>query len=203
MKTRFLIFLILLSVLACKKDEEEPVEEEIIPDQLLGDTDAELLQSVFLSSIQATTTGERYSGSMTTYGFNLGRVENVSRSPIHSFMISRTNPDPIYYAYYSQRYPRTMPYGNDLTLKAHIKGVDLEGEGISLIIRCEDKSLAPVQVVTTEGSVSIKGTFDWTAYTVELKDLQSTVDVLYVYLNYLPNTTGKVYFDDITLTRTE
>ena len=203
MKTSFLILLIFLSLLACKKDEEVIEEPEVIPDQLLGDTDAELLASTFWSSIQATLSGQRYSGAMTTYGFNLGRNELVSRSPVHSFMISRTTPDADFYAYYSQRYPRTMPYGNDLTLKAYVKGVNLEGDGISLIIRCEDVNLTPVQVVTTEGTVKIAGTFDWTEYTVKLLDLQSTVTVLYVYLNYLPNTTGTVYFDDITLTRSE
>jgi hypothetical protein len=203
MNTRFLIFLILLSLLACKKEDEIVEEPEVIPNQLLGDTDAELLQSVFWTSVQATLSGQRYTGSTTTYGFNIGRNEKVSRSPVHSFMISRTTPDSDYYAYYSQRYPRTMPYGNDLTLKAHIKGVDIEGEGISIIIHCEDKNLSTVQEVTTEGTVKIAGTFDWTEYTVKLLDLKSTVTTLYVYLNFLPNTTGTVYFDDITLTRSE
>ena len=203
MKTRFLIFLILLSLSACEKEDEIIEEPEVIPDQLLGDTDAELLQSVFWTSMQATLSGQRHTGSTTIYGFNIGRNEKVYRSPVHSFMISRTTPDSDFYAYYSQRYPRKMPYGNDLTLKAHIKGVNLEGEGISLIIRCEDASLSPVQVATTEGTVKIAGTFDWTEYSVKLLDLQSTVTTLYVYLNYLPNTTGTVYFDDITLTRSE
>jgi hypothetical protein len=203
MKKICILILILLSVLACKK-EETVVEETVIPDQLLGDTDAELLASQFWNSYQvSSTSGQILTGAITTHGFTIGRIENVSRSPIHSFMISRTTINSEYFAYYSQRYPRQMPVGKNLTLRAYIKGVNLEGEGASLMIECEDVNLAHVQVADTRGSVSIKGTFDWTAYTVELKNLGSNVTTIFVYLNYLPNTTGTVYFDDITLTQAQ
>ena len=203
MKKPFILALVFLSVLACKKTDEQTTEEVVIPDQLLGDVDAELLTSQFWNSYQVALNGQILTGSITTHGFTIGRIENMSRSPIHSFVISRTTLDADYMAYYSQRYPRTMPVGKNLTLQAYIKGENLTGEGISLSIRAEDVNLAPIQVVTTEGIVSIKGTFDWSPYSVTLTNLPGNITTLYVYLNYHRNTTGTAYFDDITLTRSQ
>jgi hypothetical protein len=200
MKIIYFIIAVSLSVLACKK--EEPVTEEVeIPVQLLGDTDAELLGSQFWNSYQVEINGLIQAGAATTHGFSIGRVENVSRSPIHSFMIARTTLDPTYYALYSQRYPRQIPFGDDLKLMVYVKGVNLEGNGIALKVWGEDEKLDTVQQSTLPIAVRTNGTFDWTLYTLTMPAVQTSVKSLYVHLIYLQNTTGNVYFDDITLTR--
>ena len=190
MKIIRLLLLAFLLVSACKK-EEKTSEEIVIPMQLLGDTNLEFLQGHFWYSYYPPAAG----------GFFVGRIDTVSFSPTHSFMISRTTPDSVNFAYYAQIYFLQIPVGDDLTLKAYIKGVNLEGEGASILIGCNDENNAPVQYEGTEGNISITGTFDWTPYTIDLIDLKSNVKTIYVFLIYLPNTTGKVYFDDITLTR--
>ena len=200
MKIIYLIIAVSLSVFACKK-EEPAAEVAEIPIQLLGDTDAELLGSQFWNSYQVQINGLTQAGAATTHGFTIGRVETVYRSPIHSLMISRTTPDPTYYAFYSQRYPRQIPYGDDLTLEVYLKGVDLSGDGIALKVWGEDEKLDTLQQTTLSIPVSTNGTFDWTQYSVTMPEVQNGVKILYVYLIYLQNTTGKVYFDDITLTR--
>lgn len=188
MKISYLLILAFVLVSGCKK-EEEASEEAVIPTQLLGDTNAEYLGGSFWYSTIAAN------------GFFLGRIDNVFLSPTHSFTISRTTPDSVNIAYYAQIYNLKMPVGDNLTLKAHIKGVNLEGEGVSIMILCNDENNTPVQYEGTEGTISITGTFDWTPYTIDLLDLQSSVKTIYVFLIYLTDTTGTVYFDDITLTR--
>lgn len=188
MNIRCLLFFVFILVLACKK-EEKTSDEIVIPVQLLGDTNAEFLGGSFWYSTPASI------------GFFIGRIDNESLSPTHSFTISRTTPDSVNIGYYAQIYSRQMPVGDNLTLEAHIKGVNLEGEGVSIMILCNDENNTPVQFVSTEGTISITGTFDWTPYTIDLVDLQSSVKTIYIFLIYLPNTTGAAYFDDITLTR--
>ena len=92
-----------------------------------------------------------------------------------------------------------LPVGKDITLEAKIKG-NLSGQGAGLMIRADDSSPAfgdPEQIATTKES-SITGNFDWTSYRVVLKDLGEMKSVT-IYLIFLPDTTGEVFFDDITV----
>ena len=88
------------------------------------------------------------------------------------------------------------------SLEVKIKS-NLIGEGISIVIR-GDNTVHPTgtaeQFVTTQGSSPISGTFDWTDYGVKLANVDASTQSLTVYLVYLQNTTGEVYFDDISLT---
>jgi hypothetical protein len=57
------------------------------------------------------------------------------------------------------------------------------------------------QFASTEGTIKINGTKDWTTYTVELKEkVRSDINNIRVFLFYLPETSGTVYFDDASLT---
>lgn len=94
-----------------------------------------------------------------------------------------------------------IPTGKSLTLRVRIKG-QLEGDGVSIAIRGDDTSnISGVgeQFATTQGPSPISGTFNWTEYGLNLDTIEPNIKSLTVYLIYLPNTTGTVYFDDVSL----
>jgi len=105
-------------------------------------------------------------------------------------------------SFWAQQRCRDIPRGKALTLKAMVKG-NLVGPGIRLAIRCDDASsslISPgVQFISTEGSSSITGTFDWTEYSVQIAEVSPAATCTWIFLVYLPNTTGEVYFDDVSL----
>ena len=53
---------------------------------------------------------------------------------------------------------------------------------------------------STGGTVEIKGTKDWTSYTVTSPDIPHGISKINVYLILVKSTIGTVYFDDISLT---
>lgn len=123
-------------------------------------------------------------------------------SPKRSIVISTKTADSINIAYWGQSIKDNLPIGQVVTLKVKIKAA-LDGEGASIVIRGDDNySLysRAEQFVTTQGESPIIGTFDWTEYSITLDNVDATTIMLTVYLVYLPNTTGEVYFDDISLT---
>ena len=133
--------------------------------------------------------------------FELLWTDEAYTSPSHSIKISAASQTDTTYAGWAQAIMTGIPNGNDLTLQVKIKGVDLVGDGVAIAIR-GDASVSDtvIQFETSEGQDVINGTFDWTSYTVELKNVEENVDRLLVFFIYMPNTTGSVYFDDATLT---
>ncbi|MGB3589726.1 MAG: hypothetical protein WBA23_24475 [Tunicatimonas sp.] len=119
-------------------------------------------------------------------------------SPQKSLKISSQDKIEDDFALWAQSIRRDIPFGRNLTLRAKIKG-NLSGQGVSIAIRT-DKSNDRLQFATTQGDTTINGEFDWTEYSVNLNDVSSETDNILVYLIYLPETSGEVYFDDITLT---
>ena len=176
-----------------KQKDKNPTQ---VSEQLLIDTDLE------------TNPNDRTNPNYRKSWFKNGSGGNFiaswtdadSFSPTHSIKIARTTIDTTNFWYWGQTYTGKMPTGQTLILTAKIKGVKLTGEGVSILIRCDGESDHVIQMKGTEGFISIVGTFDWTTYTVKLSELNSLVQYIVVYLLYLPNTTGTVYFDDITLT---
>lgn len=180
MKKYFLLCFSICILLSCKK--EDPT-----PNQLLKNTDMESVSS----------------STWTNWGTGTGFTATVSSeesfSPNKSLMISRTAIDTENYWYWYQSYSGTIPFGRDLTLTAKIKGVNLSGNGASIAIRC-DGATTSLQFETTQNVVPINGTFDWTTFTATLSNVQSDVTSIVVFLIYLRNTNGTLYFDDVTLT---
>lgn len=166
-------------LISCKKEDK-------IQTQLLINTD---LESANMSVWFNTGTGS---------GFSAYRTNEDSFSPSYSLKIERTTLDYANYWYWGQLYEGEMPFGEDLTLTARIKGVDLSGNGISIAIRADADST--YQFETTQYMTNISGTFDWAEYSVDLSELSADVTKIYIFLIYLHNTTGTVLFDDITLT---
>jgi hypothetical protein len=186
--SRNLVLLFSFMILADFVKEDQTSEKTKIPSQLLADPDAELIS------------GQYWFSKYDSAGFTVNRTDDAYLSPTHSLKISKTVPDSLNSAYYVQIYSGQMPVGRNLTLQVHVKGLNLEGDGVSILLLCNDIDDSTVQFTGTEGDKSIAGTFDWTSYKLELIDLKSEVRKIYVFLFYLPNTTGTAYFDDITLT---
>ena len=152
----------------------------------------------------AYPTGWNYSAGHDSNGYLNHTVEwtdEVAYSGNRSLKISTYKLDSENTASWSYELSRDLPVGQDITLEAKIKG-NLVGQGASLLIRADDVYTAvgdPEQYATTQGNTPITGIFDWTIYLVVLKDLGLNVKSITVYLEFLPNTTGEVFFDDISI----
>ncbi len=131
-------------------------------------------------------------------------VTEESYSPDKSLKISNQVSDSTGFAFWAQSLYDDIPTGQDVTLKVKIKG-NLTGDGVSIVIRGDDydswhNNGDLKQFETTEGDTKISGTFDWTEYSLTMTDVTEDVTIMTVYLVYLENTVGEVYFDDASLT---
>lgn len=125
-------------------------------------------------------------------------TDEESFSATKSLHISTDTIESTDFAFWAQTLNTDIPHGQSVTLRAWVKG-NLTGTGISIVIRGDDTDGVMYQFVSTEGNTSISGTFDWSEYSITLDNIDSRIQILKVYLVYLPNTTGEVYFDDIFL----
>lgn len=187
MKRISLILFTLCIFVSCKKEEQGTLQ---VPDQLFRNTD---LESDPNGAPWEIPFGPKYD-------FIINCTEEDSFSPTHSLKIARTEVDTTNFFFWTQSYSGAIPVGDPLILTAKVKGVSLDGAGVILVIRCDGALSDMIHFVTTEGIHNISGTFDWTTYTLSIPELSEDVKHIYVYLVYLPYTTGTVYFDDITLT---
>lgn len=181
--TLLLIALIIVVTIGCSKDE-------VHPSQLLHNGNVES------GSLQPNdwwySTGENK--------YNVTWTDEESSSPSKSLKISTQTSDPTDFAFWAQT-TTNQGAGKSATLKVKIKS-NLEGKGISIVIRGDDTTIASgagEQFVTTQGTRSISGVFDWTEYSITLDKVEASTKSLTIYLVYLQDTTGEVYFDDITL----
>ena len=192
MKTvRLLLFLFSFAGLfgACKKEEAQP-QAPLIAN---GDIEQQFAGWLFSYDGQHPSNPNGYA-----YGF----TAEAASSPTYSLKLNCNQvKNDTAFSYYGQQKITTtnIPVGAKLTLKARIKTVDIKGKGLSLAIR-GDKVDQPVFFVSTEGKTLINGTKDFTEYTVTLDSYPGGIDNLLIFLLYLPQTTGAVYFDDISLT---
>jgi len=129
--------------------------------------------------------------------FNLMWTEEYSFSPKKSLMISRQTKSATDFTYWTQVIYNNIPIGKTVTLKVKIKG-NLTGDGISIAIR-SDSDTEMLQFVSSENISRIGGTFDWSEYSIQMPKIDVSTESLLIFLVYLPNTTGEVYFDDISL----
>jgi hypothetical protein len=181
MKTFFPCFALILFILSCEKESETA------------------LQYITNSKLENQNSSWFSNGDTTI--FEMVRTTENSHSPDHSLLISRTdlNSNPYEFAFWSQFFTEKIPVGKQLTLRVWIKGVDLTGNGISLVVRT-DGEFNQLQFATTQYMTTISGTFDWTEYTLDFPAVDPETKQLWIFLVFLDNTTGKVYFDDVTLT---
>ncbi|WP_157634565.1 hypothetical protein [Spirosoma panaciterrae] len=148
------------------------------------------------------------------FGYNLTSNPNgytnaytleAATSGTHSIKASCTSVknDSTFYMFVQQFFPQTLKVGDKLTLKAKIKTDNLAGQGVSLVIRGDQIVNGKSNMVfftTSQGKTVINGTGAFKEYAVTLDSYPGTADYISVYLIYLPQTTGTVYFDDVSLT---
>lgn len=128
-------------------------------------------------------------------------TEEEAFSPGKSLKISNSTAGSECISFWGQTFNTDIPTGKSLTLRVRIKG-QLEGQGVSIVIRGDDTpdiSGNAEQFATTQGDLPIIGTFDWTEYSISLDNVEASTLSLTVYLVYLPETTGDVFFDDVSL----
>jgi len=185
MKTFFSLAIAIL-LISCSKNNVSPIVQ--IP---LGNTDME----------SGSTQPSNWFYGFTAKDIAMTWSTDASSSPSHSLEMSRsTVTDQTSYAAWGQNYQGAMPVGKDLTFTAKIKSDNLVGQGVSIVIRVDGATTQNLQISSTQGNQTINGTFDWKTYTVNLASLTSQAKYIIVYLVYLPGTTGKAYFDDVSLT---
>jgi hypothetical protein len=187
-----MLLLIVFMLLSCGK------KDEVVPTQVLLNTDIE----------SGGTAPDYWFNNPGTSGVYVAKwTDEEASSKNHSLKISAATMQTPDFAYWVQTYSQTtlgtkLPVGKDLTLTVKIKGKDLTGQGLSIAIRA-DNALSPTNTgssfVTTQGGIQINGTFDWKSYTVKMSSLRNDALYVYVFLVYLPGTTGTAYFDDVTL----
>jgi len=179
----FVALLIAFAIQSCKKDEVQPV-------QLVSGGDLE-------------TGSSRPNGWWSNTGqdnYDLNWSEEESFSPKKSLKISTQTSNATSFAFWALTINTNIPIGKDVTLKVKVKS-KLVGKGISLLIRGDD-TVTPAGY-TEQASAEelfVTGTHDWQEQSVKMTKVGENIKSLTIYLIYSSNTTGEVYFDDVSLT---
>ncbi|SOD92790.1 hypothetical protein [Spirosoma fluviale] len=190
------LFVCSLFAYACKKEDTQP-------------------QTV----ANIVTNGDMEAAPYADWGSYLGRVSTTSpnkytieysteaaSSPTHSIKVScdavknDTTYQYLQQIIYTSNKP--IPAGAKLTLRAKIKVVNVQGNGISLAMGGNEGAsgrYASAFYTSTEGKIAITGTNDFKEYALTFDSFPAKATSMYVLLAYLHKTTGTVYFDDVSL----
>ena len=133
--------------------------------------------------------------------FNIELVNDVFHSSSQSVKISANN-SANEFSFWAQTIQADELIGKSINIDIKIKSENISGEGIAIAIRGDD-TITPRNGAeifsTTQNNVKIDGTFDWTTYSVSMDTIPEDIKSITIYLIYLRNTSGTVYFDDINL----
>ncbi len=180
--------------LTCKNSTEPDLFEPFPGIQILNNSNVEEGSGSPNNWLFWPSSNQSYSGARTR-----DQAFSASQSlRIHSNHITTTSG-----SFWAQTIVSDIPVGKSLTLKAWIKLENVVGKGIALAVR-GDNTTAPTDSAevfsSTEENIVISGTEDtWIPYTVTLPAVPADIKSIVVYLLFLPETSGTVYFDDITL----
>jgi hypothetical protein len=127
--------------------------------------------------------------------------EDFASSPKKSLKIScdKVNETSVYCQSNQSVSTAGLKVGSTITLSAKIKGVSLAGPGISIAIRGDKPTQTNIFFKTSQGTTPITGTFDFKEFSVTLPSYPGDAESLVIFLVFLPNTTGTVYMDDVSL----
>lgn len=184
----YLLLLMPLLFIGCKKDDIQ----EASANELLSNGDLEI----------GSGTPNGWFGNGPCPNTELSWTDEEAFSPSKSLKISNSTLESSCFSFWGQTFNTDIPTGKSLSLRVRIKG-QLEGQGVSIAIRADDTPQVQgtgEQFATTQGTSPISGTFNWTEFSIGLGTVESNIQSITVYLVYLPNTTGTVYFDDVSLT---
>jgi len=182
------LFLTSILMVSCNKDKAEPSVSVIN-----GDIEKKMEGWEF---------GSEVSDTATPNDFAMGFTAEASSSPQYSLKITCSDvKNPTSFGYFVQKLPNAnIAKGAKVTLKVKIKTREVLGNGISIGLRGNrNGDNSPVFFKTTEGSITIKGTNEFTEYETVINSYPAQIDNLFIFLVYLPETTGTVYFDDVQL----
>ncbi|GAB4407248.1 MAG: hypothetical protein OHK0039_09610 [Bacteroidia bacterium] len=117
--------------------------------------------------------------------------------------LSRTTEDPMH-EYWGQTFAQVYRRNKAMVLRVFIKTEAVTGHGVALMLRGDDAFEARGEAeafATTQGQILIAGTQDWTEYSLRLPDgFDGQIQSVSLYLVLLPEATGTVYFDQVSLT---
>lgn len=185
----FLLFFMPLLLISCSKEDTD-IEEPTV-NELLSNGNLEIGSGGPLGWFRSAPCPDT----------GISWTEEEAFSHLKSLKISNSTLESECFSFWGQTLDTDIPTGKSLTLRVRIKG-QLEGDGVSIAIRGDDTpeiSGIGEQFATTQGVSPISGTFDWTTYSLNLGTVEPTIQSLTVYLIYLSNTTGTVFFDDVSL----
>ncbi|GAB4020700.1 hypothetical protein GCM10028808_63020 [Spirosoma migulaei] len=196
--TKIVLFLLSSSLLfnACKKEDAQP---QTIAN-VLADGD-------FETSPYSTWSSAVNKNSLTQpTSYTVEYSTEAASSPSHSIKVScKAAPtDSTYHLFQQVLYTSStpIPTGAKLTLKAKIKTVNLQGEGISIAMggnKGVNDNYASAFFTESRGKVAISGTNEFKEYTLTFDSFPANTYSYYVLFFFLPKTTGTVYYDDVTL----
>ncbi len=186
MKKNILLLLSVLLFIACNKDDDGPAFQSLLSNASVEDGVGNMPEgwwSNAASNIIQWTDTDAFSGN---------------RSLVMTANNSNSN-----FSFWAQTLSENLNHGQKLRLSAYLKLDDVQGAGISLVIR-GDESLEPEGPAeffySTQDTNPILGTHDWQSYSIATdKVIPSGIQSITVYLILLPNTTGTAYFDAIAL----
>lgn len=93
---------------------------------------------------------------------------------------------------------KAITVGKTLTLKAKVRLDNVQGSGVSLVLRGDTSLERAALFATTQNQRIIRGTSDYTEYSVSMPYTKA-VDELLIFLLVLPKTTGTVSFSDVSV----
>lgn len=187
--TAFILSLFLL-YFSCNNNDEKVIPEPI---QILQNSDMESGNSEPQNwKIHSFPDGGQHDFVWTDQEYH---------STTRSLMISSSISYDSIGAGWMQILNHSIPHNQDVKLTVRIKAENLVGDGAAIIIRADNTNQQDMlKFVSTEGDIDITGTFDWKEYSIEMESVPNDTNIIYVWLAFLPHTTGEVYFDDAELT---
>lgn len=191
-KKIFSYFLLLLLLGSCAENEDAPIGT-----QLLGNSNISSSPENVFPWIANKNTGVELGVSKDVFmtGFQSLYIENMDSTTNNS-------------ASWSQTYSGPMPStGRSLELTAFLKGENIKRFNklsvfiyFTVIPNYDSNGNSLGNSVSSGNTVILEGDFDWIPVKITLEDFPVNAESISVALIMPGTVTGKIYFDEITLT---
>lgn len=193
MKPIFFISLILLILGCSEKDDLLPPGSQLLKNSDFSASQENVFPWVAISPL----------------GFNLGVSEDVFRTGSRSVFIENLDSLNQNSGNWKQSYTGPAPRpGRRLRMRAFLKGenIILRGPGSNIYISMrafpiqDSKGNSVGRFISSQDRIRVNGTFDWRPIELVLNHAPDEIDFITVYIVMGPRVTGRVYFDEVTLT---